>query len=95
MRTSSIINTDPGGNVSHASMHPDVIEMAAHALEAAKGTLLVDGEAHMCGDDVALVMTHEHGVEADAIHGFPWGVVPYTTDAHTLATEPLVTSAAR
>lgn len=80
MRTLSVIKADTGGFVGHSAMHPDMIATAARALDAAKGGLLVDGQAHACGDDLALIMSHEEGVEAEAIHRFAWDVFRQTTE---------------
>lgn len=74
MITFSIIKADTGGYVGHSAMHPRMIETAAAAIERAKGDLLVDGQVSYCGDDLSLIMTHEHGIEAEAIHAFAWDV---------------------
>lgn len=79
MRTLSIIKADTGGYVGHSAMHPDMVETAARALDGVKGDLIVDGQAQYCGDDLALIMTHEHGIEHEAIHGFAWDVFLETT----------------
>jgi Fructose-1,6-bisphosphatase len=56
-----------------------MIPDAAHAIERVRGDLLIDGQIASCGDDLALVMTHEHGIEAQAIHAFAWEVFQTTT----------------
>jgi len=80
VRTLSVIKADTGGFVGHSAMHPDMIAAAARALDAAKASLLVDGQAHACGDDLALIMTHDEGVEAETIHRFAWDVFRQTTE---------------
>ena len=34
--------------------------------------MLVDGTVNSCGDDINLVMTHRHGVDAEPVHHFAW-----------------------
>jgi fructose 1,6-bisphosphate aldolase/phosphatase len=79
MLTLSIIKADTGGFVGHTSVHPAMIADAAHAIERVRGDLLIDGQIASCGDDLALVMTHARGIEADAIHSFAWEVFQTTT----------------
>ena len=40
--------------------------------EAVAEGLLIDGSVNSCGDDVNLVMTHRHGVDAEPVHHFAW-----------------------
>jgi fructose 1,6-bisphosphate aldolase/phosphatase len=79
--TISAIKADVGGYVGHSDIHP---EMAARARElvadAVAGGLLIDGRVAACGDDVNLVMTHEHGVDAEAVHRFAWETFIELTD---------------
>lgn len=70
MLTLSIIKADTGGFVGHSSMHPEMLDVARRAVERVVGDLLVDAQVASCGDDLHLVMTHEHGVEAEPIHAF-------------------------
>lgn len=79
MITLSIIKADTGGYVGHSAMHPRMIETGAAAIERAKGGLLVDGQVSYCGDDLSLIMTHEHGIEAQQVHEFAWDVFQQTT----------------
>ncbi len=79
MLTLSIIKADTGGFVGHTAVHPAIVADAAHAIERVRGGLLIDGQIATCGDDLALVMTHEHGVEAEAIHALAWEVFQTTT----------------
>ncbi len=79
MLTLSIIKADTGGWVGHSAVHPDMVTVATRAVEAARGKLLVDGQVATCGDDLSLIMTHEHGADADAIHSFAWDVFQQTT----------------
>ena len=72
-QTLSVIKADIGGWVGHSAMHPDIL---AHAREAvARGVtqgLLIDAQAHACGDDVFLVLSHDHGVDNETVHRFAW-----------------------
>ncbi len=73
MLTLSTIKADIGGYVGHSAMHPDVMEVGRQHLRQAKARgLLVDGDARACGDDLFLVMTHEHGVGAEPVHKLAW-----------------------
>src|SRR5688572_4157696 len=79
MLTLSIIKADTGGFVGHSSMHPDMLKVAQEAVDAVRGGLLIDAEVSSCGDDLHLIMTHEHGVDAEPIHAFAWDVFQQTT----------------
>ncbi len=62
MTTLSIIKADTGGYVGHSAVHPEQI---ATAQEAVARGLLTDGQVASCGDDISLIMTHGHGVDAE------------------------------
>jgi fructose 1,6-bisphosphate aldolase/phosphatase len=80
MLTLSIIKADTGGWVGHSAVHPDMVELAQRAvIQACKDGLLVDAQVATCGDDLSLIMTHEHGRDAEAIHRFAWSVFTDTT----------------
>jgi len=71
--TLSVIKADIGGLVGHSASHPDIVATAVAALEKAKKAgLLVDFHVFTCGDDLELVMTHNHGTDADKIHKLAW-----------------------
>lgn len=81
MVTLSIIKADTGGWVGHSAVHPEQLEEARRHVDKAKADgLLVDGQVTSCGDDLALVMTHGHGVDDPVIHEFAWNVFLATTD---------------
>lgn len=85
MLTLSIIKADTGGWVGHSAVHPDMVDVATRAVDAARGGLLIDGQVATCGDDLSLIMTHDHGADAEAVHSFAWEVFQQTTDvAHRL-----------
>jgi fructose 1,6-bisphosphate aldolase/phosphatase len=72
-QTLSVIKAGIGGWVGHTAMHPDIL---SHAREAvARGVaqgLLLDAQAHACGDDVFLLLSHAHGVDNEVVHRFAW-----------------------
>ncbi len=71
--TLSIIKADVGGYVGHSSTHPALLAKATERLEEAKKEgLLVDFCRAKVGDDTALIMTHNKGIEDDDIHKFAW-----------------------
>lgn len=78
--TLSIIKADTGGFVGHSSVHPDMLASADAALAGQRGSLLIDFHVTSCGDDLALVMTHERGADATAIHELAWSVFQETTE---------------
>ena len=81
MLTLSTIKADIGGFVGHSGMHPDIMEHARKQLEGAKsGGLLIDFDVRNCGDDLFLVMTHEHGVGAEPVHRLAWDTFTSGTD---------------
>lgn len=69
----SVIKADVGGYVGHSSVHPELISTAEEKLaEAKREALIIDYYCGHCGDDVALIMTHDKGIEAEPIHRFAW-----------------------
>ena len=42
--------------------------------------MLIDGRVSSCGDDINLVMTHRHGVDAEPVHRFAWDTFVALTD---------------
>jgi fructose 1,6-bisphosphate aldolase/phosphatase len=71
--TISAIKADIGGYVGHSAVHPDVLGVARERVgEAVAHGLLLDAAVNACGDDVNLVMTHHHGVDAEPVHRFAW-----------------------
>jgi fructose 1,6-bisphosphate aldolase/phosphatase len=71
--TISAIKADVGGYVGHSAVHPELLAEADRRVrEARSDGLLIDGSVNACGDDVNLVMTHRHGVDAEPVHRFAW-----------------------
>lgn len=83
MTTLSIIKADTGGFVGHSAVHPEMVEVAASAIDGARGDLLLDGQVATCGDDLALVMLHAHPADDPAVHEFAWEVFTQTTAVAT------------
>lgn len=81
MLTLSIIKADTGGWVGHSCVHPDQVAEAQRRMDAACAPdVLVDAHVTSCGDDLALVMTHEHGVDATVVHELAWDTFRCTTE---------------
>lgn len=71
--TLSVIKADIGGYVGHSESHPDILAKAGELLaKAKKQGLLVDFHVTKCGDDLQLIMTHQHGEENEKIHKLAW-----------------------
>ena len=79
MLTLSIIKADTGGWVGHSAVHPDMVKVAKDAIDRVRGRLLIDGRVATCGDDLSLIMTHEHGIDAEVVHRFAWDLFLETT----------------
>ena len=71
--TLSVIKADIGGFVGHSSTHPEVVQKVKEVVEeeVKKGNL-IDCDILTCGDDIAIVMTHTHGVDSEVVHGIAW-----------------------
>ncbi len=71
--TLSVIKADIGGYVGHSATHPEVVETVKSVVvsERDKGNL-IDCGILTCGDDIAIVMTHTHGVDSELVHGIAW-----------------------
>ncbi len=69
----SVIKADVGGWVGHTAMHPEVLDVGRERMaQAVQSGLLIDGQAHACGDDLFLVMSHDHGVDSTELHEYAW-----------------------
>jgi fructose 1,6-bisphosphate aldolase/phosphatase len=79
--TLSVIKADVGGFVGHSSIHTDLIETAKERLSNAKEKgLLIDFHVTRCGDDLELIMTHKHGIDAEVIHKLSWNTFVACTE---------------
>ncbi len=71
--TLSVIKADVGGFVGHSSTHDDLIDEAKARLEIAQAQdAIIDYHVTACGDDLQLIMTHQQGVDNEAIHRLAW-----------------------
>ena len=71
--TLSVIKADIGGYVGHSSSHPDVIEKAKERIKDAQSKgMIIDHHVTVCGDDLQLIMTHQHGEDSEKIHKLAW-----------------------
>jgi fructose 1,6-bisphosphate aldolase/phosphatase len=71
--TLSIIKADVGGWVGHSDVHPALRDKCSDCLaKAKKDNLLIDYCRAEVGDDIALIMTHNKGIENEEIHRFAW-----------------------
>lgn len=79
--TLSVIKADVGGYVGHSSIHSALLETAKEKLSSAleKG-MLIDFHVTRCGDDLELIMTHKHGVDAENIHKLAWNTFVACTE---------------
>jgi len=80
-QTLSVIKADTGGHVGHTAVHPEMLDLGREELaKAVQRRLLIDGQAHVCGDDMFLVMSHDHGQDDTEIHKFAWDTFVLTTE---------------
>ncbi len=71
--TLSVIKADIGGYVGHSESHPDLLAKADEDIARAKREgLLIDYHVTKCGDDLQLIMTHQHGEDSEKIHRLAW-----------------------
>jgi fructose 1,6-bisphosphate aldolase/phosphatase len=73
--TFSVIKADVGSIGGHTKPSDSMMKAVREAVAAACSgpkRILIDGMVTHTGDDIALLMSHEHGVGAKAIHEFAW-----------------------
>ena len=79
--TLSTIKADTRGFVGHTEVHPDMVQVAKERVrEAIDSGLVIDGHVNRVGDDLALILTHQHGSNSERVHGFAWEVFKATTE---------------
>jgi fructose 1,6-bisphosphate aldolase/phosphatase len=62
-------------------MHPDILDHGRKQLEqGVQNGLLIDGQAHACGDDLFLIMSHDRGQDDETLHKFAWDTFQSGTD---------------
>ena len=71
--TLSVIKADVGSIAGHQVVHPKLEETARDELNKAKTTgILIDFHVTHCGDDLELIMTHQHGTDSPKVHELAW-----------------------
>ncbi|MEZ0343630.1 MAG: fructose-1,6-bisphosphate aldolase/phosphatase [Caldimicrobium sp.] len=79
--TLSVIKADIGGFVGHSAVHPEVLNRVKEvALEAKDNGIIKDVSVLVCGDDIALVMTHTKGLDSSEIHEVAWNAFKEGTE---------------
>ncbi|RLJ70478.1 fructose-bisphosphate aldolase [Hydrogenivirga caldilitoris] len=79
--TFSVIKADIGGYVGHSDTHPEVVETVKKVIEEEKEKgNLIDCNILTCGDDIAIVMTHTHGVDNEVVHRIAWNAFEKGTE---------------
>ncbi|MDA0302659.1 MAG: fructose-1,6-bisphosphate aldolase/phosphatase [Chloroflexi bacterium] len=80
-QTLSVIKADIGGWVGHSSMHPEILDVGKERMaQAVQSGLLIDGQAHACGDDMFLVMSHDRGEDSTDVHEYAWNTFTAGTE---------------
>ncbi len=71
--TISVIKADIGSLAGHHVVHPETIAAATKVLAEAKSKgVIIDFYVTNVGDDLELIMTHRHGVDAPQVHELAW-----------------------
>ncbi|HEY4526210.1 MAG TPA: fructose 1,6-bisphosphatase, partial [Candidatus Paceibacterota bacterium] len=71
--TLSVIKADVGSIGGHTKPSEKMLELVrSRVTEAISQKLLIDGFVSHTGDDIAILMSHIHGVGATAVHRFAW-----------------------
>ncbi len=71
--TLSVIKADVGSIGGHTKPSERMLELVRRQVQnAIASNLLIDGFISHTGDDIAIVMSHTHGVAATDIHRFAW-----------------------
>jgi fructose 1,6-bisphosphate aldolase/phosphatase len=79
--TLSVIKSDVGSVGGHTRPSRRMLEAVRRDLARATSEgLLIDGSAVHTGDDIALILSHEHGKGAHAVHKFAWDTFLAATD---------------
>lgn len=79
--TVSIIKADVGGYPGHATVHPELIKKAEEELGMAKKQGEInDYFVGRCGDDLDLIMSHNHGVDNEKVHRLAWDTFVAATE---------------
>jgi fructose 1,6-bisphosphate aldolase/phosphatase len=78
--TLSVIKADVGSIGGHTKPSEPMLDVVRARMSDAVGKLLIDGTLTYTGDDIALIMSHRHGVGAHEVHQFAWKSFLAATD---------------
>ncbi|MBI3950718.1 MAG: fructose 1,6-bisphosphatase [Acidobacteria bacterium] len=82
--TFSMIKADVGSIGGHTKPSERMLQTIRETVQAAcssqKKRILIDGMVTHTGDDIAIIMSHEHGVGAEVVHRFAWNCFLAATD---------------
>ena len=70
--TMSVIKADIGSIGGHIAPSHHLIEVVKRHVKESGGGLLIDSYIGYTGDDIAILMTHTHGVGHEEVHGLAW-----------------------
>jgi fructose 1,6-bisphosphate aldolase/phosphatase len=70
--TLSVIKADVGSIGGHTKPSEAMLDVVRSRVRSAQGKLLMDAMVTYTGDDIAVLMTHRHGVGAPEVHRFAW-----------------------
>ncbi|RZN61267.1 fructose-1,6-bisphosphate aldolase/phosphatase [Methanonatronarchaeum sp. AMET6-2] len=81
MVTLSVIKADIGSLPGHVRAPRKLISRVEGVLEDGKSDgVLVDYYVGCCGDDIDLVMSHDHGVDSEEVHSLAWSAFQEGTE---------------
>jgi fructose 1,6-bisphosphate aldolase/phosphatase len=70
--TLSVIKADVGSIGGHTKPSEPMLELVRSRVQGELGNLLLDATVTCTGDDIAILMSHKHGVGAPKVHRFAW-----------------------
>ena len=70
--TLSVIKADIGSIGGHTRPSDLMVETVRSRIQDKIGSLLIDAIVTYTGDDIAMIMSHQHGTGAGKIHDFAW-----------------------
>ena len=70
--TLSVIKADIGSIGGHIKPSEELLQTVKDCVSEKKGALIKDFDVSHTGDDIAILMSHTHGVGAEAVHRLAW-----------------------
>ncbi len=70
--TVSVLKADIGSPGGHTKPADRVLEAVRATIRRAQGSLLIDHLITYTGDDIAIIMTHDRGINDERIHQLAW-----------------------